>query len=92
MLAAGRAAGLTDVKVARFSETHTALKFVVPRGPGGPGGPGRRAPAPGRSRRNPQPRARAGHAAPTLGAAAVGRGPIKTRRGPAPEPRADPGT
>jgi hypothetical protein len=31
VLAAGRAAGLTDVKVARFSETHTALKFVVPR-------------------------------------------------------------
>jgi hypothetical protein len=31
VLAAGRAAGLTDVKVARFSETHTALKFVIPR-------------------------------------------------------------
>lgn len=31
VLAAGRAAGLTDVKVTRFSETHTALKFVVPR-------------------------------------------------------------
>jgi hypothetical protein len=26
---AGRAAGLTDVKVARFSPTHTALKFVA---------------------------------------------------------------
>jgi hypothetical protein len=31
VLAAGRAAGLTDVKVAKFSETHTAHKFVVPR-------------------------------------------------------------
>jgi hypothetical protein len=30
VLAAGRAAGLTDIKVVRFSETHTALKFVVP--------------------------------------------------------------
>jgi len=30
VLAAGRAAGMKDVKVARFSETHTALKFVVP--------------------------------------------------------------
>lgn len=30
-LAAGRAAGLTDVKVVRFSDTHTAHKFVVPR-------------------------------------------------------------
>jgi hypothetical protein len=28
--AAGRAEGLKDVKVARVSETHTALKFVVP--------------------------------------------------------------
>jgi hypothetical protein len=27
---AGKAAGLVDVKVARFSETHTAEKFVVP--------------------------------------------------------------
>lgn len=27
---AGRKAGLTDVKVVRFSDTHTALKFVVP--------------------------------------------------------------
>jgi hypothetical protein len=31
VLAAGRAAGLTDVKVAKFSETHTAHKFVIPR-------------------------------------------------------------
>jgi len=31
VLAAGRAAGLTDVKVARFSATHTAHKFIVPR-------------------------------------------------------------
>lgn len=30
-LAAGREAGLTDVKVVRFSETHTAHKFVIPR-------------------------------------------------------------
>ena len=31
VLSAGRAAGLTDVKVARFSATHTAHKFVVPK-------------------------------------------------------------
>ena len=30
VLSAGRAAGLKDVKVAGFSATHTALKFVVP--------------------------------------------------------------
>jgi len=30
VLGAGRGAGLKDVKVARFSETHTALKFVIP--------------------------------------------------------------
>ncbi len=30
VIGAGRAAGLKDIKVARFSETHTALKFVVP--------------------------------------------------------------
>ncbi len=30
VLESGRAAGLKDVKVARFSETHTGLKFVVP--------------------------------------------------------------
>jgi len=30
VLAAGRAAGLKDVKVASFSATHTALKFVIP--------------------------------------------------------------
>jgi hypothetical protein len=29
-MAAGLAAGLVDVKVARFSETHTAEKFVRP--------------------------------------------------------------
>jgi hypothetical protein len=28
VIAAGRAAGLTDVKVVRFSDSHTALKFV----------------------------------------------------------------
>jgi hypothetical protein len=30
VLIAGRAAGLRDVKVASFSTTHTALKFVIP--------------------------------------------------------------
>jgi hypothetical protein len=30
VMAAGRAAGLTDNKVCRFSETHTALRFVIP--------------------------------------------------------------
>ena len=30
VLAAGRAAGLKDVKVVGFSPTHTALKFVIP--------------------------------------------------------------
>jgi hypothetical protein len=31
VLTAGRAAGLVDTKVARFSDTHTALRFVHPR-------------------------------------------------------------
>jgi hypothetical protein len=31
VIKAGRDAGLKDIKVARFSETHTALKFVPPR-------------------------------------------------------------
>ena len=31
VLSAGRAAGLLDVKVVRFSPTHTALRFVAPR-------------------------------------------------------------
>jgi hypothetical protein len=31
VMAAGRAAGFVDVKVARFSDTHTAEKFVIPR-------------------------------------------------------------
>lgn len=31
VLEAGRKVGLKDVKVVRFSETHTALKFVVPK-------------------------------------------------------------
>lgn len=31
VIAAGKAAGLVDNKVARFSETHTALRLVVPR-------------------------------------------------------------
>jgi hypothetical protein len=30
VLQAGKRAGLVDVKVARFSDTHTALKFVIP--------------------------------------------------------------
>jgi hypothetical protein len=30
VLKAGRDAGLVDTKVARFSDTHTALKFVIP--------------------------------------------------------------
>ena len=30
VLAAGRQVGLVDTKVARFSDTHTALKFVIP--------------------------------------------------------------
>jgi hypothetical protein len=32
VLAAGKAAGLVDVKVVAFSPTHTAEKFVIPRG------------------------------------------------------------
>jgi len=32
VIQAGRQAGLVDIKVARFSETHTALKFVMPAG------------------------------------------------------------
>jgi hypothetical protein len=31
VLAAGRALGLLDVKVVRFSDTHTGLRFVAPR-------------------------------------------------------------
>jgi hypothetical protein len=31
VMKAGKAAGLVDVKVARFSDSHTALKFVVPK-------------------------------------------------------------
>jgi hypothetical protein len=30
VIAAGKAAGFTDNKVARISETHTALRFVIP--------------------------------------------------------------
>jgi hypothetical protein len=30
VMKAGKAAGLVDVKVARFSESHTAEKFVIP--------------------------------------------------------------
>jgi hypothetical protein len=31
VMTAGREAGLVDTKVVRFSETHTAEKFVIPR-------------------------------------------------------------
>ena len=31
VMKAGHAAGLVDVKVARFSDSHTTLKFVIPR-------------------------------------------------------------
>ena len=41
VMAAGKAAGLVDVKVVKFSETHTAEKFVIPvarrKSPGGRG-------------------------------------------------------
>lgn len=30
VIAAGKSAGLTDNKICRFSETHTALRFVIP--------------------------------------------------------------
>jgi hypothetical protein len=30
VMAAGKSAGLTDNKVCRFSDTHTALRFVIP--------------------------------------------------------------
>ena len=30
VIAAGKSAGFTDNKVCRFSETHTALRFVIP--------------------------------------------------------------
>ena len=30
VIAAGKSAGLTDNKICKFSETHTALRFVVP--------------------------------------------------------------
>jgi hypothetical protein len=30
VIAAGKSAGLTDNKVCRFSDTHTALRFVIP--------------------------------------------------------------
>lgn len=30
VMAAGKAADLVDIKVVRFSETHSALKFVIP--------------------------------------------------------------
>ena len=30
VMRAGKAAGFTDNKICRFSETHTALRFVIP--------------------------------------------------------------
>ena len=36
VMAAGSAAGLVDVKVVRFSPTHTAEKFVIPLSKRGP--------------------------------------------------------
>ncbi|MGA8767000.1 MAG: hypothetical protein WB559_08275 [Candidatus Acidiferrales bacterium] len=30
VIAAGKSVGLTDNKVCRFSDTHTALRFVIP--------------------------------------------------------------
>jgi hypothetical protein len=36
VMAAGSAAGLVDVKVVRFSSTHTAEKFVIPLSKRGP--------------------------------------------------------
>jgi hypothetical protein len=30
VMAAGKSAGFTDNKICRFSETHTALRFVIP--------------------------------------------------------------
>ena len=30
VIAAGRAAGLTDIKIARISDSHTGMKFVIP--------------------------------------------------------------
>jgi hypothetical protein len=30
VIAAGREAGLTDIKIARISDTHTGMKFVIP--------------------------------------------------------------
>jgi hypothetical protein len=32
VMTAGKAAGLVDVKVVRFSDTHTAEKYVIPAG------------------------------------------------------------
>ena len=30
MIAAGRGAGMHDIKIARISATHTGMKFVIP--------------------------------------------------------------
>lgn len=50
-MAAGKAAGLVDVKVARFSETHTAEKFVRPLATRAPVTTSRASSGPSRSRR-----------------------------------------
>jgi len=51
ILAAGKPAGLVDVKVVRFSDTHTAHKFVIPRALRTAGQPRQRAPAGARTPR-----------------------------------------
>jgi hypothetical protein len=54
VMAAGKAAGLVDVKVVSFSDTHTAEKFVIPvatRAPRSRSGPARTSQASRRSRR-----------------------------------------
>lgn len=40
-MAAGRAAGLVDNKTARISETHTGLRFVIPKASRRPAAPPR---------------------------------------------------
>jgi hypothetical protein len=30
VIGAGRDTGLTDIKIAKISDTHTAMKFVIP--------------------------------------------------------------
>ena len=77
VMAAGKAAGLVDVKVVRFSETHTAEKFVIPverRGTGAhrpvPGSTGSRSGMPGRAPSGTAPSPRSS-SAPSPRAASV---------------------